>query len=485
MQNCLVVINSYFKDQLDTHVRNEIESETMGFSLFSLTRTKIAQAQNNFALFEEGFNRRQRNLPKVTNSQLETLADIIGEELNFDRDFLTHGDFSLIGRNSSPKNLALESRFIASKIAEVIETVNPVAIVPGHPDNWLSSAMFRIAKTYGIPTGFALETFYGSRKALIIDDFSYNNSKVPIGLFESKIANKLVETSGSESILEANEHFHLSFGNIPAKSFYTYLRNLAVTEAKSVFEIFWRTQRGLERWMLVDQVLPGVNTLRFIQRNLFSRVRKLRYFKELDLPDSKNGRKKGIVFLHLSPEAAQLTFCREYVNQVEFVKRIISMFGREVDIYVKEHPLQEIGYRSKNFYKELIEAGAQLIPINSNFNEISQLPGLKFIATLHGTVAFHCAENKIFCVLGEEKSFHKNLPYTKTLSTLNKNEILFPDTTVPIEFSVNEMWEFLEKSGVVIDYRNDISGQLQLARVLVDESTNNSKLFEQSVREGE
>jgi hypothetical protein len=378
----------------------------------------------------------------------------------------------------------IESSFIALRIAEIIETVEPVTIIPGHPDNWLSSAMFRIANLYGIPTGFALETFYGSGKALIIDDFSYNNSRVQIGLVESNLADTIVKNSVAESILNSNENFHLGYRNFWLKNFLINLRNLPLSEIKSVLEIFWRRQRGFKRWMLVDQVLPGVNTLRFIQRNLFSLFRKLKYFENLKLPDSMNRREKCIVFLHLSPEAAQLAFCREFVNQIEFVKRIVAILGQEVDVYIKEHPFQEIGYRNRNFYKELIKLGAKFVPLNSNFREISQVPGLKFIATLHGTVAFHCAENKISCILGDDKSFHKNLPYTTTINILEGNTVV-SDTAEPIEFSVNKMWELLEKSGVVIDYRDDLSGQMQLARVLVNESTSKAKLFGYSVREGE
>ncbi len=100
MQNCLVVINSYYKDQIGLHVQNQIESESVGFNLFSLSRTKIIGKSNNFALFEEGVNRRHRILPKLSDSPIKNLAEIISEEMNFDRDFLSHGDFSLVGRNS-------------------------------------------------------------------------------------------------------------------------------------------------------------------------------------------------------------------------------------------------------------------------------------------------------------------------------------------------------------------------------------------------
>jgi hypothetical protein len=39
-------------------------------------------------------------------------------------------------------------------------------------------------------------------------------------------------------------------------------------------------------------------------------------------------------------------------------------------------------------------------------------------------------------------------------------------------FSVAEMWASLEGEGVVINYDNDISGQLELARQLVSRSAN-------------
>ncbi len=117
MQNCLVVINSYYKDQMRLHAHHKIESESVGFNLFSLSRTKIMEEPNNFALFEEGVNSRQRNLRNLSDSPIENLAEIIFEEMNFDRDFLSHGDFNLVGRNSLPGDLVSESKFMAWRIA--------------------------------------------------------------------------------------------------------------------------------------------------------------------------------------------------------------------------------------------------------------------------------------------------------------------------------------------------------------------------------
>ncbi len=470
MKTALVLINSYYKDQkrkLDEYLG---KSESFGIKIVSISRTRIMESAQNFSIFpiNRGIIESYRN---ENTALVDSISKIIREEMHFDRDFISEADFYTFGKNQLPRNLEIIEKDLAAYLLWVISETKPDVIIPGHPDNWIGCALFRIAEVLSIPAGFALETFYMSRKALIINDFSYNNKSAPIGKIISDrkyVDSKSINTDSS--LLIANEKTHLKKALIEKKSPQIILRDLLKSELKFIKEWNWRRKNNLQRWMLVDQLMPGVNTIRFALTSCKRVYLSLRY-PFFDVRKLSFGAKPlCVVMLHMSPEAAQLAFCRDFVDQAVFVERLNAYFGDQVEIIIKEHPMQEIGQRKLSMYRRISQLTIGFLPTNLGFAELLRLRKVVFIATLHGSVTFHCAENAVTCIIGAEHSFHKNLPFCITLNSLPPLTSFFAQLQglePKSKFSTAELWKSLENLGQVVDYAEDVGGQLELGGKLL------------------
>lgn len=472
MKTALVLINSYYKDQkqkLDEYLEKSANS---GMNIVSISRTRIIESPQNFSIFP--INRRIIESYLNENAALvDSISKILKEEIHFDRDFISDADFYTFGKNQLPRNLEVIEKELAAYLLWVIRETKPDVIIPGHSDNWIGCALFRIAELLSIPAGFALETFYMSGKALIINDFSYNNKTAPIERIISdrkNIDRKSIEID--DGLLTENEKRHLKKELIEKKSPLGILSDLLKSELKFFEEWNWRRKNNLQRWMLVDQLMPGVNTTRFALR-VFKRVYLSRRYPNLDTRKISVGEKPlCVVMLHMSPEAAQLAFCRDFVDQAVFVERLNTYFGGQVEMIIKEHPMQDLGNRKISMYRRISRLTIGFSPTNLTFAELLRLREVVFIATLHGSVTFHCAENAVTCILGSQHSFHKNLPFCVTLSSLPPFASFFSQMQglePKFKFSTAELWQSLENLGHVVDYVEDIGGQLELGRKLLEQ----------------
>ncbi len=470
MKTALVLINSYYKDQkrkLDEYTE---KSEGSGIKIISISRTRIMESSQNFSIFP--INRKIiENYRNENVALVDSISRILKEELHFDRDFISEADFYTFGKNQLPRNLEVIEKDLAAYLLWVISETKPDVIIPGHSDNWIGCALFRIAEVLSIPAGFALETFYMSGKALIINDFSYNNKTAPI---EKIISDRKYFDSKSikndSSPLIANEKSHLKKVLLEKKSPHRILRDLLKSELKFFEEWNWRRKNNLQRWMLVDQLMPGVNTTRFALR-VCKRAYLSRRYPFLDARRLGVGEKPlCVVMLHMSPEAAQLAFCRDFVDQAVFVERLSAYFGDQVEMIIKEHPMQDLGQRKISMYRRISRLTIGFLSSNLSFAELLRLRKVVFIATLHGSVTFHCAENAVTCIIGSEHSFHKNLPFCITLNSLPPFASFFSQLQslgLKSNFSTAELWKSLENLGYVVDYAEDIGGQLELGRKLL------------------
>jgi hypothetical protein len=401
---------------------------------------------------------------------LHSSAEIILEEIRYDRDFITKGDFYIFGKNKMPSDISIISLKLASQIIRAIKTSSPDVIIPGHADNWLGSAIFRIAEQLAIPSGFALEIFYKSKKAVIIDSSTYNNSKLKIG--EIPPSFPFTRTDAEAKALLPNHERHTFKGaKLEQTQFLRSLVAVLKSELKNLRELRWRRDNKLERWMLVDQVLPGVNFTRLILTKVRATYVSKR-FPESEIDGIKQGTKPVcIVMLHMAPEAANLAFCKDYVNQLFFVEELKTYFGEHVDIFVKDHPYQQLGLRKISFYKKITQLTNGFIFRDSTFTELMNSRQNVYFATLHGSVTFHCAENRVTCIIGNQESFHRNLPYIVPLENLPQiDEFMSVDylNAAKDSFNAHLLLNFLESQGQVVDYGDDVSGQMELAKKLMN-----------------
>ncbi len=470
MSKALIVINAYYKDQISVQSLYLNEAQKFGIDIATVSRSKIPGLYENYALFPlNTFASSPTTF--VDSKSLHLAAEIILEEIRYDRDFITKGDFYIFGKNKLPHNINNISLEIAAQILNVIKLSSPDVIIPGHADNWLGSSIFRIAEHLSIPAGFALEIFYKSKKAVVIDSFTYNNTAQKIGdmkLFSAGFPTN--DELNHKGILSNHERHTFEGARIEKLAWQKSLIALIKSELKNFSELRWRRKNQLERWMLVDQVLPGVNLCRAALRKakeIYIRVK----FREIEVSGIKQqGKPVCIVMLHMAPEAANLAFCKEYVNQLYFVEKLKKYFGDYVDLFVKEHPYQQLGLRKISFYKNLEALTKGFIFRETGFTDLIKLRHKVYFATLHGSVTFHCSENKVICIVGNEESFHKNLPYVFSLEELpDISDFLTWDNLMDNDdsFSTLTLLSFLEDQGQVVEYLDDVSGQMELARRLM------------------
>ena len=470
MSKALIVINSYYKDQINVQSLYLTEAQKFGIDIATVSRSKIPGSSENYALFPLK-SLASSPTTNFDSKSLHVAAEIVLEEIRYDRDFITKGDFYIFGKNKLPQNINKIALELAAQILNIIKVSSPDVIIPGHADNWLGSSIFRIAEHLSIPVGFALEIFYKSKKAVVIDSFTYNNTAQKIGdmkLFPSKYHTN--DEINPKEILSNHERHTFEGARIEQLAWIKSLIALIKSELKNFSELRWRKNNQLERWMLVDQVLPGVNLCRAVAQKVrenFVRVK----FREIEISSIKQqGKPVCIVMLHMAPEAANLAFCKEYVNQLYFVEKLKKYFGDHVDLFVKEHPYQQLGLRKISFYKKVAALTNGFISRETGFRDLIKLRHKVYFATLHGSVTFHCSENKVICIVANEESFHRNLPYVISLKELPDISDFFTLDNLTYNedsFSTLSLLSFLEDQGQVVDYLDDVSGQMELARKLM------------------
>jgi len=468
-QASLVILNSYYRDQEKLHNIYIAEGKKLGIEVFTLSRTSIQNVQQNIPLFAPQFLKKSEPSLKEIDLRVRAVAKIFKNEINFDRDFIKYGGFGFIGRNKLPSNLHEISTHISTKIVHLLIELKPTCILTGHCDNWIGTMMFRVGEMFNIPTGFALETFVDSGKALVIDRFSYNNSRMkPTPKFFSNLSSTQRAIPPAHSMLEQNEKSHLSGEMFEKKNRIAQFRDLVMSEIKAPREFFWRIKNGYARWMLVDQVLPGVNLLRSIQSN-FNRIINYFFYRMFTSKNLKNINKPiCIVMLHMEPEAAQLAFAREFIDQLKFVEQLNQLLGDTFDIYAKEHPGQDLGLRKLNFYWRLRAQTKGFISRETGFLEMAESSEQVTFATLHGTVAYLCAENKKVCILGSDHSYHGKIPGSIHFSELVDSRDLLQrmiELNASISsFGTTMLWDEWDKEGLIVEYPSDTVGQLKLIK---------------------
>lgn len=380
--------------------------------LFGITRFETHD--NLFSIFGKW------NIPytECPRNDLIGYANILREEISYDRQFITESDF-LKGETFSTHDIDFDE--IVSRMISIIEYVNPKYVMLGHPDNWIATTMARICEIKKIPCGYALEILPSSNLFFSSFGLALNNPRIRnIRGIES--TNTIDGYSKQEFPLE-----NLLVGRIRQSlrentGFFSRITLTVSRLVKKEISLFvllvadnWSTK---ERWKYIyrprfifDSFYRGKRFVNYVFTQLYLRHLEKRGVKCFGSLTSEN---RISIFLHSGPEAAQLWYGRNYVNQIALADKVARDVRDKRVIFIKEHPAQDLRFRDITFYRELSKRGYCFIPreysLSKDFEESD------FIISINGSVALEAAFRGISCFLADEDHWYTLFPSVFPLS---------------------------------------------------------------------
>lgn len=404
---------------------------------------------------------------RMSEDQLLSWTAWAREEIMYDRKFYRNRSLRLPNFQKPPSDLELMQ--ISLRISQVMATVSPSYIGLGHPDNWLSTLMGRIADDLCIPNGYAFEL------SILNDLFfsSYGHSNNHPNLDPKYFTSFNDEPIFSLPVIESS----ISWKD---PRVYGSNRKLLIQRIRDIIQREWHASKLLLKrkrartrsWQYVDHWVPFLSQPKFWSMKImgiWTRYQ-LRSWERMGWDKFVDSTKlRCIVFLHAEPEAATLFFGRKLENQAGFIKLLRKRLGNDFEIYVKEHQDQNLILRSYNFLKEIKGLSAGFLPRELKLSLLAK--EVEFIATLQGTVAIEAAEIGTVVILGVDGTWISKLPNVVELTNPSFPELLqglsektpglLPNRNI---FSLERMFSRMLSDSVLIAASEDIEAQIKVAR---------------------
>lgn len=409
----LFVINAYQENEINL-CNSYINFRNINEEFHFLTRHLACDyAHPLFGLTDGDIN-------PMNPDNLSSWTDWAKEEIMFDRKFYRKQGLRLPNFQKPPSDLELIQ--IPLRIFQIISHVSPSYIGLGHPDNWLGNLIGRIAEDLCIPNGYAYELSVMSNLFFNSYGHSNNHPNLDPRYFTDFNNEPIIPLQAiNRSISRKDPRVYGPY----RKLFFERCKDIAQREWDAFKLLLKRKKAGTGLWQFSNHWFPILSLLKFWSikiSGLWTRHR-LRRWEQIGWDRFVNSKlPRCVVFLHAEPEAAVLFFGRKLGNQAGFIKLIRERLGADFEIYVKEHPDQNLMLRSYNYLREIKNLSSGFIPREI---KLSRLVGeVDLIATLQGTIVIEAAENGIVVILGDDQSWISNLPNVLQLTNQNFTELL-------------------------------------------------------------
>ena len=389
------------------------------------------------------------------------------EEIIFDRKFYRNKGLKLPNFQKPPSDLELMQ--ISLRISQIISRVSPSYIGLGHPDNWIGNLIGRIADDLCIPNGYAYELSIINNLFFNSYGHSNNHPNIDSRYFTNFNDGPIIPLKAiNRSISRKDPRV---YGSNP-KLFFGKCKDILQREWHAFKLLLKRKKAGTGLWQYADHWLPILSLLKFWSIKIlgfWTRYR-LRRWEHVGWNKFVNSKKpRCLVFLHAEPEAAVLFFGRKLGNQAEFIKLIRERLGTGFEIYVKEHPDQNLMLRSYNYLREIKNLATGFVPREINISSLVR--EIELIATLQGTIAIEAAEIGIAVILGVDQTWISNLPSVLELTNPDFPELLqgMLENTHSlnlngIDFNFEQFLPRMLSDLVLVTAGEDIEAQVKVAR---------------------
>lgn len=431
--------------------------------------TRFFSAQNSHAVF--GSKMRHSNLSGLSAFSPSILSKWYRwaiEEIEGERTLGRFIDFNLPWSvQKPPTTLSLQNAL--NRILNFLMAENSFEYIGlGHPDNWLSILVGRLAEDLNIPAGFAYEMHLNSQFYFISDRHSGNNPNITQEDFSGclssvkSIPTNLNYRAGNDAINKATTDY--SRVNVAFK--------VIKTEIRSVQDFITRKIMGRENFEYTLIWTPVVTRIRFIINWLtlpFKRNILARYENEGHSHFKATSKKRCVLFLSSAPEAQGLVYARKYRNDLEFLLKLREKLGDDYTFYVKEHPVQKLEFRNIKFLRLLRVNSSGFLP--RDLNMITQYRESDVFASLNGSIAIESSAVPIPVILGSDTSWLQWLYNSVILHRIGPiselNELmkrLQSDRDRGYALNINCVSEKWKGKGILIRALNDIDAQVKSAQ---------------------
>ena len=277
--------------------------------------------------------------------------------------------------------------------------------------------------------------------------------------------------AGNDEIAKENENY--SRINVAFK--------VIKTEIRAVQDTITRKIMGKEKFEYTLIWTPVLTRVRFIvnwltlpiKRNILARYENegCHHFKATE-------KKRCILFLSSAPEAQGLVYARKYRNDLNFLLKLREKLGDDYAFYVKEHPVQALGFRNIKFYRLLRASSSGFLP--RGLNIINEFRESDVFASLNGSIAIESSAVPIPVIIGSDTSWLQWLQNSiilhkiGSLSELNVlTKRLQNDRDRGYALNINCVFEKWKEKGILIRALNDIDAQVKSGRCTLESKFRN------------
>lgn len=272
-------------------------------------------------------------------------------------------------------------------------------ILPGAPDNYMSAMSVLVAQQVGLPALFTGGSeICGAGNLTVLNTLSLGNTKMRQCLRDKSPGQGDGSVSAHDrwltisSALESDlPSLNNAVGNSRRMSIGASLRS-------------WRRNVRGAAGAAVDSVRYPHSETRLLtttegtgreaaSRNLALVARRIlnkRRLRSASMPGFQAleaDTRRVLIALHFQPEAYVTFACPELADQLFWVRLLSLALPRDVEILVKEHPAQDLGWRPSRFYNELSALPrVSICPVNSTTRELLESRSIDLVCTLGGSV---------------------------------------------------------------------------------------------------
>ena len=337
----------------------------------------------------------------------------------------------------------------------VLNKFKPDIIYCGAPDNYFSNLFISFAEEKSIKY-FWLEKSYHINGYTFFSKRGYSND-----IFQKEIIYKPNKCENPENLFVKDVYNNgiISFKEKDIAK--RIIENLEYIMKNHIFSNLSKKDRLLIPYYS-EYHLNFMNKI----KRMFNRISYKIFIKhkEITIDELKrcSAKYKFVLFaLHYQPEAATLSLQPLYNDQYYLLKLIGDLLPPKYILLVKEHPLQDIGLRKRNFYKSIVnKRNVFIINKNTQTSKLIEELNIEKLITIGGTVGFEQIlrrnpplvfsdiyySNFKYCFHGEFKSSKELL--SKLLGYL---DFSYKDVEEEYEKSLKEFLYKYEKSLVKIE----------------------------------
>jgi hypothetical protein len=338
---------------------------------------------------------------------------------------------------------------------KVLNKFKPDIIYCGAPDNYFSNLFISFAEERGIKY-FWLEKSYHVSGYTFFSKREYSNDIFRKGTICKPNGSKNLENLFVSDVYN-NSNISFKEKDIVKK----IIENLEYIMKNYIFS----SMNKKDRLLIPYYSEYHLNFMNKIKR-IFNRISYKVFIEHREMTidglKRRSAKYKFVLFaLHYQPEAATLSLQPLYNDQYYLLKLIADLLPPKYILLVKEHPLQDIGLRKRNFYKSIVNK--RNIFIVNKYVQTSKLIeklNIKKVITIGGTVGFEQIlrrnppfifsdiyySNFKYCFYGDFKSSKELL--SKLLEYL---DFSYKDVEEEYEKSLKEFLCKYEKSLVKIE----------------------------------